>query len=102
VSTAVAAALLDAPSGALVAALLVAGGLSMSWNALAFTAAAEFGGWARSGVSLGFQQTALSISSAVAPLVFAPLVDHTSWRVGFVLIALCPLAALYTLRGLGR
>ncbi len=102
VAMALVAALVHAPTWALVPALLVAGGLSMGWNALAFTAAAELAGRARAGAALGLQQTALAIASGVTPLVFAPIVEATSWRTGFALVALCPLVAIYVLRGLGR
>jgi sugar phosphate permease len=91
--------LADAPLAVLLPVLVVAGVLSLSWNGLAFTAAAETSGLARSGAALGFQQTVLGVIVSVATPVFATLVVHTSWRVAFALVALCPLAgALLLLR----
>jgi sugar phosphate permease len=54
---AVTAALAGGPLGLLVASVVIAGGLSMAWNGLAFTAVAELAGAARSGAALGVQQT---------------------------------------------
>jgi sugar phosphate permease len=89
--TAAVALLVDAPLAALVPTLIVAGVLSLSWNGVAFTAAAETAGAARSGAALGFQQTVLgAIISAAAPL-FAALVGAASWRIAFAVAALCPL-----------
>ena len=89
---AAAAILTEAPLGALVPILVVAGALGLSWNGLSFTAAAEFAGRARSGAAIGLQQTALGVSYTVAAIGFAAIVDATSWRVGFALAAICPLA----------
>ena len=72
------AVLTGAPLALLLPALVVAGALSLSWNGLSFTAAAELAGRARSGAALGFQQTALSLSSDDGP-VFAAVVDAGSW-----------------------
>ena len=47
---------------------------------------------ARSGAALGFQQTTLSIVGVLAAPAFATLVDIASWRAGFALAALGPLA----------
>lgn len=96
--TAAVVLLVDAPLAALVPTLIVAGVLSLSWNGVAFTAAAETAGAARSGAALGFQQTVLGvIISAAAPL-FAALVGATSWRVAFAVAALCPLLGVLALR----
>ena len=51
----------------LVPVLVLATGLSMGWNGLAFTIAAEIGG-RRSGAAIGFQQTALSAVGVIAPI----------------------------------
>src|SRR5262249_14846871 len=48
------------PLWALVPAIAAAGALSMAWNGLSFTAAAELAGARRSGAAIGFQQTVLS------------------------------------------
>ena len=92
-SVALTALLVPSPRVLLVPAIVVAGGLSMSWNGLSFTAAAETAGHARSGAALGLQQTALSAAGAALPPAFGVLVAATSWEVGFALVALAPLAA---------
>jgi sugar phosphate permease len=94
------AALVDAPTWALVAALVVAGAVSMSWNGLSFAAAAELVGRARSGAAIGFQQTALVASGAVAAPLFAALVEAVSWQAGFAAVAAAPLAGWAVLLGL--
>ncbi|HEX6662489.1 MAG TPA: MFS transporter [Gaiellaceae bacterium] len=87
----IAAALLDASTWLLVPALVVAGTFALSWNGLSFTATAEAAGRARSGAAIGLQQTFLSAGSIVAPIGFALVVHHASWRSAFVLAALSPL-----------
>jgi MFS family permease len=99
-SLVVTAALIRAPLAVLLPTLVAAGALSLSWNALSFTAAAELAGRARSGAALGFQQTALSVASTTAPPLFAATVAASSWGVGFGLAALFPLAGLAVLRRL--
>ena len=89
---ALAAALARGPLELLLPALVAAGALSMAWNGLAFTAAAELAGASRSAAAIGFQQTALSVFVMIAPVAFAALVEATSWRAGFALLALSPLA----------
>jgi sugar phosphate permease len=97
VATAVVALLVDAPLAVLVPALMIAGVLSISWNGLSFTAAAELAGRARSGAALGLQQTALGVLSAGFPPAFAAIVEATSWRTAFALSALGPALGLVTL-----
>ena len=97
-AVAAAAAAVGAPIGLLVAALVIAATLSMSWNGLAFTAAAELAGHARSGAALGFQQTILFVVGAVLPIPFAVVVAETSWQAAFALVAVAPLAAWGVLR----
>jgi sugar phosphate permease len=99
-SLAASAALTSAPLPLLVPALVAAGALSLSWNGLSFTAAAELAGRARSGAALGFQQTALTAAAAATPPVFASVVDASSWGIGFGLAALLPLAGASVLRQL--
>lgn len=94
------ALLVDGPLWVLVIALAVGGGLSMAWNGLSFTVAAELAGAERSGAAIGFQQTVLGGFGVVAPLLFAALVSGTSWRVAFGLAALAPVAGLGVLRPL--
>jgi sugar phosphate permease len=94
------AALARAPLAFLLPVLVAAGALSLSWNGLSFTAAAELAGRARSGAALGFQQTALSVSYATTAPAFAAVVDAGSWRLGFALAALLPVAGATVLRRL--
>jgi MFS family permease len=93
------AVLSNAPGLLLVPALVVATGLSMAWNGLGFTIAAELGG-RRSGAAIGFQQTILSALGVAAPVGFAAAVSATSWGVAFALAALFPLAGAWLLRPL--
>jgi sugar phosphate permease len=97
---ALSAALARGPLELLVPTLVAAGAISMAWNGLAFTAAAELAGAARSAAAIGFQQTALSAFGMVGPVAFAALVDATSWRAAFALLALSPLAGWLVLRPL--
>jgi sugar phosphate permease len=85
------ALLLGAPTVLLVPAFVLAGGLAMGWNGLAFTAAAELAGTARSGAAIGFQQTVLSLIGIAVPVAFAAAVSTFSWRTAFALAALGPL-----------
>jgi MFS family permease len=96
----VVAVLAAGPLWLLAPALALAGGLSMGWNALAFAAAAELAGAARSGAAIGFQQSVLSGFGIVAPIVFAASVSATSWALAFLLAALVPLAGRLVLRPL--
>ena len=86
------AAALDAATVVVVLAFLVSGSLTMSWNGLSFTAAAELAGRARSGAAIGIQQTVLTVIAAGVPPGFASVVEATSWRMAFALAALFPLA----------
>ena len=74
-----------------IAAIVVAGAISMAWNGLSLTAAAELAGRARSGAAIGFQQTTLAVIGVLMPVAFAALVESTSWRAAFALSALGPL-----------
>lgn len=85
------AALVSGPLVLLVPALVLMGCITISWNGLSFAAAAEAAGHARSGSSIGLQQTALAISGAAFPVLFGVLVAATSWRTGFALVAVFPL-----------
>ncbi len=99
-SLAVTAALAGGPLGLLVPSLALAGGLSMAWNGLSFTAAAELARLGRSGAAIGFQQTVLSGSGVVAPVLFAATVSRGSWAVALALAAVFPLAGWWGLRPL--
>jgi MFS family permease len=99
-SLVLAAGLSGGPLWLLVPAVALAGGLSMAWNALSFTAAAELAGAARSGAAIGFQQTVLSGVLVLAPMVFAAIVSAGSWTLAFGIAALLPLAGWWGLRPL--
>jgi len=98
-STAGVAAATDAPLALLVPLFVVAGVLSMSWNGLAYAAAAETAGSARTGAALGFQQTLLGVVVAGAPPAVAAIAAH-SWRLAFVLAAVGPALGVAILRRL--
>ncbi len=102
VAMGVAAALVEAPLAVVVPALVAAGVLGFSWNGLSFTAAAERAGRGRTGAALGFQQSVLWLFVALVPVGFAALVSGTSWRLGFALAAIGPLAGWLALRPLGE
>jgi sugar phosphate permease len=100
ITLAVAVTLLSAPLPLLIASFILAGGLAMSWNGLSFTAAAEIAGRARAGAALGMQQSALAAAGAIVPPAFAAIVAASSWRLGFALSAVFPLAGVALLRPL--
>jgi sugar phosphate permease len=100
ITLAVAAAVLSAPLAVLVPAFVLAGGLSMAWNGLSFTAAAEIAGRTRAGAALGMQQSALAAAGALVPPAFAAVVAASSWRLGFAAAAAFPLAGVALLRPL--
>jgi len=99
-SLTVTAFLTGGPLPLLVVALTLAGAVSMGWNGLSFTAAAELAGARRSGASIGFQQTVLSASGVIAPIAFAAVVSSVSWRAAFFTAALLPIAGWRILRPL--
>jgi sugar phosphate permease len=80
----------QAPVGIVLPVMVVAGAISMAWNGLSVTAAAELAGLARSGAAIGFQQTTLSVTGLIVPIAFALVVDSTSWQAGFALAAVGP------------
>lgn len=96
------AVLVDAPLIALIIVLIMAGVLAMSWNSLSFAAAAELAGAGRSGSAIGVQQTILNLPATFYPALFGALVAATSWRIGYLAVALLPLAGTYVLRPLER
>jgi sugar phosphate permease len=87
----------DGPAWLVVPVLLLAGGLTMAWNGLSFTAAAELAGALRSGVAIGVQQTVLAAIGIAAPLLFAATVSSGSWSLAFVVAAFLPLAGWWLL-----
>ena len=97
--TAGVAAATDAPLALLVALFVLAGVLSMAWNGLAYAAAAEMAGSARTGAALGFQQTLLGFIVAGAPPAFAAVAAH-SWRLAFAVAAAGPVLGVGILQWL--
>ncbi|HEV2770755.1 MAG TPA: MFS transporter [Solirubrobacteraceae bacterium] len=89
-----------APLWLLVPLMLATGIATMTWNGLAFTAAAELGGRSRAATAMSMQNTMVSAGGALAPAPFGALVGATAWPVGFALVALAPLAAWLVLRPL--
>lgn len=98
-TVAVVAAATSSDGWILVPALVAATALSMGWNGLAFTIAAELGG-RRSGAAIGFQQTVLAAVGVAVPVAFAATVSATSWRAAFAVAAVFPLAGWWVLRPL--
>jgi len=94
------AALVRAPGPLLYPVLLCAAVSTMTWNGLAFTAAAEISGRARAGTAMSLQNTILAVGGALAPSAFGAVVEATSWPSAFAVLALAPLAAVFVLRPL--
>jgi sugar phosphate permease len=94
------AALASGPGAILYPLLILASVATMTWNGLAFTAAAEISGRARAGTAMSLQNTIISVGGAAAPPAFGLLVEATSWTASFALLALAPLAAYGILRPL--
>jgi sugar phosphate permease len=97
---AVTAALVHAPGVLLYPALVWTAVSTMTWNGLAFTAAAEISGRARAGTAMSLQNTILAVGGALAPSAFGAVVEATSWTSAFAALALAPLAAVFVLRPL--
>jgi predicted MFS family arabinose efflux permease len=91
ISVAAVTLLLDTSVWIVIPALVIAATFGLSWNGLSFTATAETAGRARSGAAIGLQQTFLAAGGIVAPIAFAAVVHHVSWRWAFALAALSPL-----------
>jgi len=89
-----------APLWLLVPLVLATGIATMTWNGLAFTAAAEFAGRSRAATAMSMQNTMVSAGGALAPACFGALVGATAWPVGFAIAALAPLSAWLVLRPL--
>ena len=94
------AVLVQAPLVLLLPVLLLAGVLTMSWNGLSFTAAAEMAGRERAGTALGLQGTVMRVPSTVAGVAFGALVAASSWGVAFGVLTLLPVAGWWLLRPL--
>ena len=82
--------------------LLFAAVSTMSWNGLASAAAGEIAGHQRAGTAMSLQNMLALAGSAAAPVTFGVLVEATSWRVAFGVLAAGPLCALLLLNPLKR
>jgi sugar phosphate permease len=82
-----------APLALALVALLPAGILSMSWNGLAFAAAAEMAGVGRAGAALGIQNTVVSLGGGVMPPLFGLLVEGVGWSAAFAVLGSLQVAA---------
>lgn len=98
----VTSSLTGGPVSLLVPALVLAGGLTMAWNGLSFTVAAELAGAVRTGAAIGLQQTVLGASGVAAPVVFAATVSHGSWSLAFGAAALVAFAGWWLLGALSE
>jgi sugar phosphate permease len=98
-AVALTAALLHAPLIVLVPVLVLAGGLAMSWNGVAFAAAAEIAGGARAGAAIGLQQTIINTGAAAVTPAFGAIVGASGWTLGFALVAIGPATAFALFRG---
>jgi sugar phosphate permease len=87
----------DGPLAVLLPVVVLSGAISMAWNGLSVTAAAELAGRARSGAAIGFQQTMLAVIGLFVPAAFAYIVDASSWQLGFALASIGPLLGWYLL-----
>jgi sugar phosphate permease len=90
----------DIDEGVFLVLLVATGALSVSWNGLSFTAAAEYAGVNRSGTALGIQQTVAFAAAALVTPAFGALVEAVGWRSAFIGLAVSPLSAWFVLRPL--
>jgi sugar phosphate permease len=98
----VVAATTRAPLVVLIPVLVVAGGIAMSWNGLAFVAAAEIAGPHATGAAIGLQQTVLGVVGTIAPIEIAAVVSASSWDIAFLSAGIFPLVGWALLRPLAR
>jgi sugar phosphate permease len=82
-----------AKSGAAVAALLIAGIVTVSTNGLAYTAIAEYAGRSWAGRALGVQNTGQNLFAAATPPVLAHLVSGGGYPAAFAAVVAFPLVA---------
>ncbi|MFB9905053.1 MFS transporter [Allokutzneria oryzae] len=73
--------LANSPVALLAVVMVPAAALALSWNGLAFTAAGEMAPEGRSGIALGFQNTANYLAAAIAPGMAGWLAAEVSWPV---------------------
>jgi sugar phosphate permease len=91
-----------APAWVVVAALVTAGMVASSWNALALVATTELGGVERAGSSYGLQLSCVLLGTAFALATFGGLVETVGWATGYVVLAACGLGALLLIRPVRR
>lgn len=94
------AALVSAPLELIIPLFVIGGAVAMGWNVVSFAAAAELGGDLRSGAALGLQQTIVGVTGSITSFVFARMVEASSWRIAWLVIALSPLCGWLVLRRL--
>jgi sugar phosphate permease len=82
-----------AESGAAVAALLIAGVVTVSTNGLAFTAVAEYAGRSWAGRALGVHNTGQNLLAAATPPLLAHLVGGAGYPAAFAAVVTFPLVA---------
>lgn len=91
------AALTGAPDAVVVPLAIAAGIATMTWNGLAFTAAAEISGRARAGTAMSMQNTIVAVGGAVSPAAFGTLVEAAGWAPAYLALAAGPLLAFVVL-----
>ena len=94
------AALTAAPGFLLYPVLAAAAVSTMSWNGLAFTAAAELSGRLRAGTAMSLQNTLVSVLAVVASPLFGALVELSSYQVAYLAISVAPVVGWWILRPL--
>ena len=88
-------ALTDSPGSSWsIAALIVASVVTVSDNALAFTAIAEIAGPFWSGRALGAQNTSQLLAAGLTPPLFGALIGAAGYPVAFAVCALFPVLAI--------
>lgn len=92
----------ELPTVILAVIAVTATAAAMSWNGVAFTLAAEFAGPRQIGSGMGFLAMVVTMAAAVTPLLFAAVVELSSWSVAFAIAAIGPLAAWVCLGPLER
>jgi sugar phosphate permease len=79
---------------AAVVAIALGAVITVADNGLAFTATAELAGPAWAGRALGIQNTGQNIVSSLAPPVLGLIIGASSYSIGFLVAAICPLIAI--------
>ncbi len=74
--------------------IVVATGVTVADNGLAFTAVAEIGGPYWAGKAMGWQNTGQYLVSAAVPPVIGALVTHQGYAAAFIVVAVLPVLAI--------